>query len=501
MKVPSYSLVSVLEGVSKTCPVDGSISPCCTALKDTPLSAQVFDANNGPYHQSLGEYWRTDNQQIYPACIVQPHSAEDVSLALSTLVESDDGSPQCQFAIRSGGHSTVVGATNTDYAVTIDLSMLNGTVYSPESATASIQPGARWKPVYKTLGQHGVAVPGGRGGTVGVGGFVVGGGNSFHSAQYGFTCDATVNFEIVLPSGTITSANATTNPDLFKALKGGSGNFGIVTRFDLQAFPQEPIWGGVVAYDHAATVNQQVPALVDFTNNIHNDPSASLIPIYTYSSALGVPVIANSLVYTKPIAYPPPFEAFYAMPNISDSTRWTDLEGLTGELEPEGGLHNFFTVTFANDPAILHKAISIQDRLIEEVKRSVRSENWSIISMYQPLPGLFAEIGRKKGGNVLGLDEGGNYILHLIWLIWDNSDDTALFDRVGETFVEELDGFARSVGGEYPFVYLNYAAEGQNPLRGYGEGNLEFLKAVAAKYDPLGVFQTQVPGGFKVSKA
>jgi FAD/FMN-containing dehydrogenase len=67
--------------------------------------------------------------------------------------------------------------------------------------------------------------------------------------------------------------------------------------------------------------------------------------------------------------------------------------------------------------------------------------------------------------------------------------------------MSELDDFARSVGGDYPYVYLNYAAESQNPLRSYGEENLELLKALATEYDPQGIFQTQLHGGFKVSLA
>lgn len=101
----------------------------------------------------------------------------------------------------------MLGSTNADYAVTIDLSMLNRTVYHPESSTASVQPGARWKSVYKALGEHGVAVPDGRGGTVGVGGFITGGGNSFHSAQYGFTCDSVVGFEVYPPTIIISIIN------------------------------------------------------------------------------------------------------------------------------------------------------------------------------------------------------------------------------------------------------------------------------------------------------
>lgn len=94
-----------------------------------------------------------------------------------------------------------------------------------------------------------------------------------------------------------------------------------------------------------------------------------------------------------------------------------------------------------------------------------------------------------------------SFLVDLLWFIWDDAEDTPLFDWIGETFVDELEGFARSVGGDSPFVYLNYAAKSQDPLKGYGEENLAFLKAVAEKHDPLGVFQTQVPGGFKVSRA
>jgi FAD/FMN-containing dehydrogenase len=170
----------------------------CTALKTSSLAEQVFYPSNSDYHTSLSTFWRSDIQQTYPACIVQPRNAADVSLTLSTLVESNDNTPRCQFSIRSGGHGTVLGSTNRDYGVTVDLSLLSSTVYNPEVGTASIGPGARWKGVYSALAGYGVAVPGGRGGTVGVGGFVTGGGNSFHSARYGFTCDAVVNFEVCL---------------------------------------------------------------------------------------------------------------------------------------------------------------------------------------------------------------------------------------------------------------------------------------------------------------
>lgn len=85
--------------------------------------------------------------------------------------------------------------------VTIDLGLMDGTVYDAEKKVARISPGSRWGGVYGALEPHGMTVPGGRASTVGVAGFLNGGGNSFYSARKGFACDNVVNFEIVLANG------------------------------------------------------------------------------------------------------------------------------------------------------------------------------------------------------------------------------------------------------------------------------------------------------------
>lgn len=93
---------------------------------------------------------------------------------MKSLVKNNRVGP-CRFAVRSGGHTPWFGAASIKDGVTIDLSPLNRTVYNKGNSTASIGPGARWKSVYETLDQIGVAVPGGRAGTVGVGGLILGG--------------------------------------------------------------------------------------------------------------------------------------------------------------------------------------------------------------------------------------------------------------------------------------------------------------------------------------
>lgn len=94
---------------------------------------------------------------------------------MQLLVAADDGSPSCNFAIRGGGHTTYPGAAGAQDGVTIDMSMLNSTTYHASKSTATIEAGARWDAVYRTLKEYGVAVTGGRSDTVGVGGLIIGG--------------------------------------------------------------------------------------------------------------------------------------------------------------------------------------------------------------------------------------------------------------------------------------------------------------------------------------
>ena len=84
---------------------------------------------------------------------------------------------------------------------------------------------------------------------------------------------------------------------------------------------------------------------------------------------------------------------------------------------------------------------------------------------------------------------------------WDDEADDALFHRLAASALEELNTYARSIGADNEYVYLNFADGTQNPLRGYGQESVEYMRRVAREYDPAGVFQHQVPGGFKVSAA
>lgn len=162
------------------------------------------------------------------------------------------------------------------------------------------------------------------------------GGNSFHAARIGLACDNIINYEVVLASGRIVNANIESNTDLFKALKGGGNNFGIVTKYEVKAIDNANLWGGISIYDNSTT-DQQIDALVKFIDNIENDPYASWIGLWQYNSTTDKTLISSPLDYTKPVAYPETFNDFYKIPNISSSTRFATLYNLTSELQQAAG--------------------------------------------------------------------------------------------------------------------------------------------------------------------
>lgn len=139
-----------------------------------------------------------------------------------------------------------------------------------------MEAGAKWREVYTTWEAQVYFVPGAEVSDVGVAGLRLGGGISFFAARYGFVCDNIKSFEIVLGNDTVISANATHNPDLFKALKGGSGNLGLVTGFDFAAFTGDDLWGARVTYNHA-DVQKSFQPMVDWADQAAFDLYESVI--------------------------------------------------------------------------------------------------------------------------------------------------------------------------------------------------------------------------------
>ncbi|KAL4883833.1 hypothetical protein BJY04DRAFT_226442 [Aspergillus karnatakaensis] len=471
---------------------------CCAELKTTSIRGRVAFPGSAQYDDSVRSYTSV-NAQLHPTCILQPLSTEDISIAIKSLTASN-----CPIAVRSGGHASSIGASNISPGVTIDLSLLNRTTYNPLTTTASIQTGARWSSVYETLQHHNVMVPGGRSASVGVGGYLLGGGISFHASRVGLSCDSIQRYEIVLASGEIIHVTRRSHPDLFKALKGGSNNFGIVSTFEMSTFPEQDIWGGFVVSDLSA-LPQYTSATTRFTNSIPNNPNAALASFLIYNSTMGQSFILSSLAYTESVGVgrPAAFEDFYPFSNIMDTLGRTNMLNLTTANELPAGYRNAWqTSTHLNREDIIQQAANIQSEKIALAKSSTKGKDFSLFIIIQPWVPQFWKDSAAHGGNVLGLERFSGNMLNIAWLwSWDDEADDTLFYSLAESARKELDDYSKVIGANNEYIYINYAGGGQNPLRGYGAENLEFLRRVSKKYDPDGVFQRLVRGGFKLWEA
>ena len=155
---------------------------------------------------------------------------------------------------------------------------------------------------------------------------------SYFAPRYGFVADNVVSFRVVLASGFIVSANATSNMDLWWALKGGSNNFGIVVNFDLKTFPQGQLWGGLVV-NPISSLPQQLSAFTNLNKAQGYDGYASFIQSYGYVPASNAWAVGNYFMYTKPEANPDVYKPFTAIqPQLTpNDLRIANLSEFTAE--------------------------------------------------------------------------------------------------------------------------------------------------------------------------
>ncbi|KAJ1714093.1 oxidoreductase [Aspergillus flavus] len=469
-----------------------SVATCCLALIGA-LGKKVSFPNSQPYNDSINTYFSQQNSNLHPLCIVSPTTAQDVSTAIK-IINSTPETPN--FAIRSGGHALFTGASNIANGITLDLRGLNSIKVSPDRTTASIGVGATWGDVYPHLDQLGLSVAGGRAGQVGVGGLTTGGGISYFSPRYGWTCDTVTNFEVVLANGTIVNANEHENPELLIALRGGSNNFGVVTRVDLKTFGQGPIWGGTV-YHSVDTYQEQLEAFAGVNSAEGYDEYASLITSFGYS-AQGKAVV-NSIVYTKAEENPVVYRPFMAIPKLYSTVRIAGLHEIAmeqGSFSKVDKRQLTVVTTHGSTLPMLTAVYQQWDSSLKSVE-GIPGMVWAI--SLEPLPP--AIYARNASRNALGLaDASGSLVVTLLSATWDDESDDEEVEKAARELFDNIDNDARKLGVHEPFVYLNYAAPWQDPISSYKSKNVEILKRVSQDVDPKRVFQTNVPGGFKLPK-
>src|SRR5512133_476576 len=177
-----------------------------------------------------------------PAAIVRCVDANDVATALAF-----GQARGLEIAVRGGGHNPA-GHCAVDDGLVVDLSRMRDVRVDPESGIATCQGGATWLDFDAATQAHGLVTPGGVVGSTGVTGLTLGGGIGHLTAQHGLTCDNLIAAELVTPSGEMVRANGDETPELLWGLRGGGGNFGVVTRAKFRLHPLAPAVGGLFAY-------------------------------------------------------------------------------------------------------------------------------------------------------------------------------------------------------------------------------------------------------------
>lgn len=173
-----------------------------------------------------------------PALIARCTGADDVAAVIRFARAHD-----LPLAIRAGGHNGG-GLGSVDDGVVADLSQLNAISVDPDTRTVRVGGGCLWGEVDAATQEHGLAVPAGIISTTGVAGLTLGGGHGYLTRRHGLTIDNLLSAELVLADGRRVTASADENPDLFWAIRGGGGNFGVVTEFRFQAHPVTTVVGG-----------------------------------------------------------------------------------------------------------------------------------------------------------------------------------------------------------------------------------------------------------------
>ncbi|KAI1662064.1 hypothetical protein F4813DRAFT_343338 [Daldinia decipiens] len=462
------------------------------------LKSRVLLPTDAAYAARIDSYW-CNSAKLRPSCIVQPQSAEEVSKAVVALAKANQ-----LFAIRSGGHTNWAGSNNITDGVTLDLGLLNSTEYDDTNQIVHLGPGGKWKDVYDELEKHGRRVAGGRESDVGVGGFLLGGGNTFYASFYGLACNSVIAYDVVLADGRIITAEAEgDHADLFCALKGGGNNFGIVTRFTMRTIPGGPVWGGLAIHP-LDVIPAGVKGVVDFTTNNASDLYTNMQFVVGYLPRFGGNIcltIANNMAA---IEKPPSLQKFLALPEIMNNYKTTTLqEVITYSSLPPNYYNIWFTLTIKNDASIILKAAELHDQMAKELQAGIPDQDFASHVSFQPLPYLFVQKSHvaNSSGNVLGLEQNtGDAIVIQASVSVRTAELEAWARPKVRALVDEVRAFANNIeGGVMPWMYLNYSHSSQEVLQSYGPENVRRIREAAWKYDPEGVFQRLCPGGFKIS--
>lgn len=480
----------------------------CSQVQTVAPSVEVSMPLSLAYTKVSNDYWSTTCAALDPSCVIFPSTVQEVAAVVNVLKNNDE-----HFAIKSGGHNPNDYFSSIADGPLISTSKLNHLLLDQDTGIVRFGPGFRWDEVADALDGSGWSLVGGRVGNVGVGGYMLGGGLSFHSAQRGWAANSVIEYEVVLADGSIVTASADDNPDLFKVLKGGGNNFGIVTSFTVQAYEQGEVWGGMLYIPSTPSADEKIiKAIHDFT--LYNtDEKAAIVPTKELVLLNLVELWVFLIFYDGPDPGDvfKPFTDLFPTLNTCKKQSFASLVKSNNAIVLKGMAYIIATETIPlplpednpNGPTSLDLMHEVHD-LFEEKMRGVLLVPDLIASLgFQPYSKGFAERSIDSGGDMLDLDAdvdrimiviNTSFALHLHYDIVANAVK-AFYEGVRQLVLDWMaDGFVSA--DTYLPLFANDGFFEQDYWGRLKPENRALAQSVADEVDPDGLFRDRT-GGWK----
>ncbi|MGH3812971.1 MAG: FAD-binding oxidoreductase [Pseudonocardiaceae bacterium] len=452
--------------------IEATLDQACSGMERS-LTGRILRPGGAAYDEACTLFNSMIDKR--PAVIAQCATPEDVAAALHFGREHD-----LEIAVRSGGHS-VAGMSLCDGGLVIDVRPMNQVEVDPQRRIARVGGGCTWSQFDRATQAHGLATTGGRVSSTGVAGLTLGGGSGWLERKHGLACDNLISVELVTADGNLITASEDEHPELFWALHGGGGNFGVATAFTFRLHPVGPeVLAGLLLYpaerghdllrltrDFMPDAPDEfgpaigyltVPADEELPAHLHGRLVSALVLCYTGSIADGEQLIK-------------PFRDLGPEADLVGTVPYADLQC---SIDDPPGYRNWWTAEY------LHV---VPDEAIDVIHAQ---------AMRTPSPGPAQSFIVPWGGAVGRAGEDATPLTQrdATWVVhpfalWENpADDNAVIGWARD-FRDDLQRF--SSGG----VYLNFIGdEGSNRVRAaFGEQKYARLAAVKGQYDPTNVFR------------
>jgi FAD/FMN-containing dehydrogenase len=454
-----------------TSTIDREIETFCSSFPGETLTS------HDPGYDQAREVWNGEIDHR-PRVIVRCSDSAEVAAAIG--LARDTG---LEISVRGGGHNFGGVAVCVD-GLMIDLSQIRYVSVDPVARTAHCGGGGTWADVDSATQEHGLAVPGGTISHTGIGGLTLGGGFGWLTNQFGLSCDNLLSAEIVTADGSILRASEEENSDLFWALRGGGGNFGVVTDFEFRLHPVGPMiqlglffWGsdhGTEALQIAREITENLPRTMGAMIAGRNAPPAPFVPDeyhFTPGYALIVAGFGEltehaALVKAVRSAQPPLFDLVTPMPYV-------ELQRMLDDAAPWGilGYEKALYLDTLSDDVIA----VVTDQLPR------KSSPMSFVPIF-PMGGAYQAVD--DDATAFGGSRDTGVIFNMTALA-PEADQLARDRDWVRGFWTALAPLARASSG-----YVNFMNEYDDDRvrAAYGDAKYQRLARIKAQYDPENLF-------------